>query len=87
VVRGAGRLMSRRFLSAYRRAARHDIEITAPTLDRYEAAHGHRILLELAEWEASGLGPTDHPWRSLAPVVARTIERVTRVAVSVPGAR
>ena len=87
VVRGAGRLISRRFLSAYRRAARHDIAITPAALDLYEAAHGHRILLELAEWGTTGLGPTDHPWRSLAPVVARSIERVTRVAVSVPGAR
>jgi aminoglycoside phosphotransferase (APT) family kinase protein len=87
VVRGAGQLMSRRFLSAYRRTARHDVAITPAALDVYEAAHGHRILLELAEWEASGLGPTDHPWRSLAPVVARTIERVTGMPVSVPGVR
>jgi hypothetical protein len=79
--------MSRRFLLAYRRTARHDIAITPASLDLYEAAHGHRILLELAEWDSSGLGPTDHPWRSLAPVVARTIERVTGVSVSVPGAR
>ena len=87
LVRGAGRLMSRRFLSVYRRTARHDIAITPAALDLYEAAHGHRILFELAEWDSSGGGPTDHPWRSLAPVVARTIERVTGVAVSVPGDR
>ena len=43
--------MSRRFLSAYRRTARHDIAITPAALDLYEAAHGHRILLELAEWD------------------------------------
>ncbi|MGD9704202.1 MAG: phosphotransferase family protein [Acidimicrobiia bacterium] len=87
VVRAVGRLMSRRFASVYRSAARHGIPITTASLDLYEAAHGHRILLELAEWHASGTGPTSHPWHSLAPVVARSLHRVTGTAITVPGAR
>lgn len=79
VGRGAGRLLGRRFLAAYTRAApgrslRH--------LAWFRAVHSARILVEVTNLRAAhGPGAGGHPLATVAPAAARSLAEVTGVTV------
>jgi len=85
VIKATGAAMAARVVRRYRRLAGHGITVTSAELARYRAVHSHRILLEIARWEANGEEHPGHPWFSLAPLAARSIEEVTTVRVAVSG--
>jgi aminoglycoside phosphotransferase (APT) family kinase protein len=79
LVRAAGRILARRFLSAYARAN------PGPSLDGLEwfrAVHSARVVIDVTRLRAEhGPGAGGHPWRLVAPVAARNLSTATGIEV------
>jgi aminoglycoside phosphotransferase (APT) family kinase protein len=79
VIGRVGRLLSRRFIAAYRDAA-PDVDLGS--LDWYRGLHGTRLLIDGATHEAAhGQG---HPFGALAPAAVAAIRSATGIAVAAP---
>lgn len=70
VVAAVGRSLSRRFVTAYQRAARRDV---SDSIEWYRALHGLRVLLES---ESIGPDRADHPLNALRPAARRAVAAV-----------
>jgi aminoglycoside phosphotransferase (APT) family kinase protein len=77
VVRAAGAVLARRFLTAYRRAG--GVVPGEQALDWYASLHALRALTEVAGWQSDPDGPdhSGHPWLALRPVLAAILRRTT----------
>lgn len=79
VGRVAGRLLARRFVSAYTHANAH---ISLERLDWFRAVHSARILVEASNLRAAhGPGGAGHPFLSVAPAAAVHLSAATGVVV------
>jgi aminoglycoside phosphotransferase (APT) family kinase protein len=77
--RGVGRLLARRFVTAYATA---NPEATMANLGWYRALHSARVLLEVTNRRvAHGPGAGGHPFTLVAPAAAATLAAATGIGV------
>jgi aminoglycoside phosphotransferase (APT) family kinase protein len=76
----AGRLLARRFISAYARA---NPGVVLDRLAWFRALHGARVLIEVTTLRtAHGPDAGGHPFATIAPAAARSLTAATGVSVS-----
>ena len=79
VIGRVGRLLSRRFIAAYRETVPGN---DLGSLDWYRGLHGTRLLIDGASHEAEH--GTGHPFGALAPAAVGAIRSATGIAVAAP---
>ena len=79
VVRAAGRVLARRFVTAYQRA---NPSVSLAELDWFRALHSARVLIEDTQLRAEhGPGGGGHPLHLVAPAAAHHLAAATGVAI------
>ena len=77
VVRAAGKVLARRFVTAYQRA---NAGRRSLTLEWFRALHSARVLIEVASLRMThGRGAGGHPFATVAPGAARNLATATGV--------
>jgi aminoglycoside phosphotransferase (APT) family kinase protein len=81
IISKAGRVLSRRFIRAYR-AMTGGIGPDDTSLEWHTKLHATRILLDITEWRTAGVleHHRGHPWLAMENVVRRALDRRTAAA-------